>query len=462
MNLESVRARTEQRALAEQAALASSISAASRLIALAVFLPIVTTLYLLGFPGWGGALLPMTLALVFFGTVFIFRARPWAATLGPYLFLLDVGFVFVVLLRVMDSRPVPTAVAAFSVGLLSLVLVTTGTAMRPKALAVVTLGAVVAQLLLMRKAQVPLDTRFLSTAALVTVGLIQAGLIERLRRMVRGMANSEVAWRLEHEQVAALSQARATIEQLLAEQRAQNAQLLSLQADKEALVSLLVHDLRSPLGSLRANLDWARDELGAERDRELKDALRDASDEAVRLNKMITDLLDLSRLESGSFPLARETQPCQPMLEQLALQLGAQARARLVKLEVVVSHDAHLDADHALLRRALENLVSNALRYSPPSGRVLVEARREGPHFSFAVRNEGPLIPPAVRASLFEKYVQGGTHEENRRAGFGLGLYFCKLCVDAHGGTLGLEDAPPWGASFVLRVPGVVDATAAA
>jgi signal transduction histidine kinase len=74
----------------------------------------------------------------------------------------------------------------------------------------------------------------------------------------------------------------------------------------------------------------------------------------------------------------------------------------------------------------------------------------------FAVRNDGPVIPEAARGALFDKFVQAGSAQENRRAGWGLGLYFCKLCVDAHRGHIGVQDEPGWPTSFVIRIPGVV------
>jgi signal transduction histidine kinase len=76
-----------------------------------------------------------------------------------------------------------------------------------------------------------------------------------------------------------------------------------------------------------------------------------------------------------------------------------------------------------------------------------------------SVHNDGPVIPVPARAALFDKYVQAGAPDANRRAGWGLGLYFCKLCVQAHGGRIGVEDEPGWATSFVVRLP-VTEASA--
>jgi signal transduction histidine kinase len=265
----------------------------------------------------------------------------------------------------------------------------------------------------------------------------------------------------EQAQLDELIEARATIERLRTDLQSRNARLGALQTDQQSLTALLVHDLRAPLSAVRANLDWVKGELPKDFDDEVLSALTEARLVTDRLAGMIGDLLNITRLESGALPLDRQPQPFAATLEALHKQLEAQARGRRITVELEV-HDAVLEADHSLLMRTLENLSSNALRYTPSGGRIRLEGRTVDDEVFFAIRNDGPVIPEAVRAALFEKYVQVGSAQENRRAGWGLGLYFCKLCVDAHGGRIGVEDEAGWSTSFVIRMPGVVTTLRAA
>ncbi|MFZ5444507.1 MAG: sensor histidine kinase [Myxococcota bacterium] len=462
MSHESVHAEAEQRALAAQSARASLGGAKARLMALGVFLPILVALHLLGFSGWGDAILPLAAAFGIHGALYAARHHRLAARVLPFLFFVDVAIIFEVVTRLMPGSPWPTALATFSVGLFAVVVVMASTTMDRRVIWATALGASAAVFGVMRIAGNPHDTTLPAVAVVLLIAGVQTGLIKQLRNMVRELASTEVDWRVANDRVEELTRARDTIEQLLGEQRAHNDELRRLQTDKEALAALLVHDLRAPLGSLRANLDWARSELPPETDAEVATSLLDASTEAIRLGSMINDLLDITRLESGSFPLDRQPGVAEETLDAVVRHLGAQARARRVKLVLEPPPRVFLDVDHPLLRRALENLVSNALRYTPAEGTVRLEGRVRGEAFEFVVRNEGPSISPDARATLFDKFVQAGNRAENRRAGWGLGLYFCKLCVDAHGGSISLEDAPGWGASFVVQLPRALDTKAAA
>lgn len=461
MPYEVVRGQAEATALAEQSARATVTAARVRLVAAVAFAVLAGVMHVAGGPGWDTYLGPLGVFSVFASVLFFARKQPWLARLGPYSFLLDVLVVYELQRRSMPGSPFPAGVAGFSLGLFVMMVAFTASTMRRTAAWAVAALSAVAQVALMQQAGVSWAAQVSAVVVLGLAGLVQTTVTSRLRRMVRSLASTEVAWRRSHEEVKELTEARATIERLLADARAQNAQLVALQADKESLTSLLVHDLRAPLGAVRANLDWVKGELPKDFDEEVLNALTEARQVTDRLAGMIGDLLNITRMESGSFPLNREPQPSRAMLESLHKQLQAQGRGRRITVELETD-DVVLEADHALLMRTLENISSNALRYTPSGGRIRLEGRREGDTVVFAVRNDGPVIPPAARASLFDKFVQAGSAQENRRAGWGLGLYFCKLTVDAHGGTIGVEDCDGWPTSFRICIPGVVTAQRAA
>ncbi|MDP2274855.1 MAG: ATP-binding protein [Archangium sp.] len=443
----------EAHTFAEQSARASAAALRARFALFAVIVPVLLVLQQWGGPGWNADLTPVAAFGLFSAVLIALRRSAIVLRVAPFLFVLDVLLVFEVQRRSLSTSPFPAGVAGFSLGLFALLVSLTGSTMRLPAIVLVTVAAIPAQVALMQVAGVGAGAQVLAAFVLLAVLSTQAGINARLRRMVRSLASSEIAWRREHDQVTELTQARATIERMLVEARAQNAELVTLQAEKDSLTSLLVHDLRAPLGAVRANLDWIRSELPVGSDPEIINAVSESRQVTDRLSGMIGDLLNISQLERGALQLARESKPCSEMLGALHRQLQAQARSRRITVEFQCD-DVVLEADHALLMRALENIASNALRYTPAGGRLRLEAHRDGASVVYSVRNDGPVIPQAKRAGLFDKYVQAGSEGDNRRAGWGLGLYFCRLCMDAHGGTIGVVDRAGWSTSFDLRVPG--------
>lgn len=448
--------RSEQALLEQQLLRAASTAARVRLVVVAVFAPLLAVLQLANVPGWDTYLGPVLLYGALAVALWLVRKRASLARHSAFAFVLDVLVVFELQRRSLPSSPFPAGVAGFSLGLFGLLIAMCAVSMQRRATWTVTFVACLAQVQLMRLAGIGAGAIIAAVLVCVTLALALTALAGRLRAMVRELAATEVAWRQEHEQVEELKAARDTIARMLIDASAQNERLSRMQEDKDQLTSLLVHDLRSPLGTVRANLDWVKSELPADFDAEVLSALTESRAVTDRLAGMIGDLLNIAKLESGQLSLQRESVPCLSMMTSLQRQLQAQARSRKVNVELRAD-DVLLDADRALVTRALENLCSNALRYTPAGGRIGLEALQRDGELVFAIRNDGPVIPHEARARLFDKYVQAGSTTENRRAGWGLGLYFVKIALDAHGGKVAVADAPGWSTSFELRIPNVVE-----
>lgn len=442
----------EERVLAEQAARAFGLASRIRASAVLVFVPLVGWHTLLETPGWAPYLRPLLPYALFAFAVFQFRGLPWVKRVGAFSFIVDVLFVFALQWLAQPASPFPAGVAGFSLGLFALLVLLAGASMQRDATLATALVAAPLQVLLMREAGVGFGAQVAAVVVLAAAAFAQAGFVRRLVKMVRSAASLEVAHRLETERVQKLEEARATIAKLLEEAEAKNRQLETLQSDKDVLTSLLVHDLRAPLSAVKANLDWLKGEVGALDDEDVTEAVAESRQVTERLTGMIGDLLNISKLEANALPVQAEPVLARSMLQSLGKQLSAQARSRRVTVSVDAD-DFTFDGDQGLLVRVLENLSSNALRYTPPSGRVHLEARADESEVQLVVRNDGTPIPPPVRPTLFDKFAQGADAKENRRVGWGLGLYFCKLCVDAHGGSIAVEDAPGWATSFVVRLP---------
>jgi two-component system, sensor histidine kinase and response regulator len=232
--------------------------------------------------------------------------------------------------------------------------------------------------------------------------------------------------------------------------RSQRDDLMRLTLQKERLTAFVVHDLKNPV----ASMDLHAQVLLA--DRELPQRARDAAlqirSDARGLMRLLLNLLDISKSEEGKLDL----KPTAVDLVALAREIldAAEVKAQAAGVTLEVSIDARLvTADADLLRRVLENLVDNALRHTPRGGTVRVMSGVTDGHARISVADSGVGIAPELSGRIFEPFVQlEGDHRATTRTGRGLGLTFCRLAVEGHGGRIWVEDAEP-GAVFVVSLP---------
>jgi signal transduction histidine kinase len=232
---------------------------------------------------------------------------------------------------------------------------------------------------------------------------------------------------------------------------------LELDRLREDMTEMLVHDLRSPLSMVLASLSMmpesfeARDE---DRFGQLMGIARRSSD---RILNLINELMDISQLERGELPLSREPTPISDLFSEIIGRYGPVAISNDIDLSV--SSDGSLpllDVDRSLITRVLANLVDNALKFTPDGGDVSLWVRRDENASSgdllIGVRDTGPGIPTEEMSKLFEKFQQV-PNIRGRRRGTGLGLPFCRLAVEAHGGEIWVESEVGQGSTFVMRLP---------
>lgn len=231
---------------------------------------------------------------------------------------------------------------------------------------------------------------------------------------------------------------------------------------REEMTSMLIHDLRSPLSLIRGALQQIAfiHRTGATADQgQLLDI---AQVNVERLLDMIDLLLEIGRLENGQGLVERRPVDLPNLLQETAEQLTPLAARARITLEVKTAPALPaVPADPGHLGRVLHNLVDNALKFTPDGGHVRLWARLEpeqdqdSPHHAhllLGVSDNGPGIPPAERATLFQKFTQvrGRT---GRRKGTGLGLAYCRLATEAHGGQIWVESENGSGSTFILRLP---------
>jgi signal transduction histidine kinase len=236
-----------------------------------------------------------------------------------------------------------------------------------------------------------------------------------------------------------------------------NRELERLQRLQQDLLRLIVHDLLNPISVVQANMEYALGRVGGSPGSDdLADVLRDADEAALRLQRIAEDLLLVAKDEDAALPVLRSRIAVWPLLDEVRRRHLRTAEERRVTLDVVVDAQPELFADKALLARALDNLVDNAVRFTPRGGRIEVAAHING-EAVFTVSNTGHVVPPEERERLFEKFARvggaGGRIESVGRVGPGIGLYFCRRAAEAHGGRIALVETEEWPARFVMRLP---------
>jgi signal transduction histidine kinase len=237
-------------------------------------------------------------------------------------------------------------------------------------------------------------------------------------------------------------------------QRILDERAAALQTEKQwrvDLTNLIVHDLKSPLSSILINLDSVlRGRLGAVPE-EQQDRLSRARYSTEAMAALIDDLLAVERLEAGALHLTLVANNLTLLLEAGMEGMAVLADARQIELTARLADPLpFLPFDEALLQRVMQNLLTNAIKFSPPRSIIHVEAITTPTWVTISVIDSGPGVHPDQRQRIFEKFarVQG---VEGR--GHGLGLSLCKLVIEAHSGHIWVEDGPDGGSCFAFSLP---------
>lgn len=249
-------------------------------------------------------------------------------------------------------------------------------------------------------------------------------------------------------------EAEERIKRLVSELEAKNKALLEAQQQKEALTAYIVHDLKNPLSAIVANAYALQEE--PELSEPTRESMRDIYLGAQAMDRMVLTLLDVSKSEDGALVPRRVPVPLEALLQQAAASMAALAQLRQQKIELRFDLGSPtIDADADLLRRIVTNLVDNSLKYAPAGTSIVIEATTGADGSAeIRIRDQGPGIPEEHRDRIFDKYVRlDGSSGANARKSRGLGLAFCRLAAEAHGGRVWVEPNVPVGSTFVISLP---------
>ncbi len=228
-------------------------------------------------------------------------------------------------------------------------------------------------------------------------------------------------------------------------------QLQELERMRDSLVHMLVHDLRSPLTGISGYLELSTDRVRDLGSPELLADFEDMGQSVRMLTDMVSNVLDVSRFEADAMPLNRVEVDLRTLAAEAIATLGRSRHATVHFTPPPEAVPAMADAD--VIRRVIANLVGNAIKFTPTGGAVVVEVGPGSSGPKVRVTDTGPGIPVEHHHRIFEKFGQVAGAEGPKIAASGLGLTFCKMAVEAHGGKIGVESEVGKGSTFWVFLP---------
>ncbi len=223
---------------------------------------------------------------------------------------------------------------------------------------------------------------------------------------------------------------------------------------RDTFISVASHELRTPLTATRAYAELLKKRLGnrpelGDDERRMLDTIQEQS---IRLDKMVENLLDITRLETGQLTLAPQPVVLNDLLSHLVTQITPTLRHHMLTLDMP-SESLIANVDELRLVQVVQNLIQNAVKYSPHGGPVTVTLSRDNNAAVIAVADRGIGIPKDAQEKLFTRFYRAANAESNHINGLGVGLYVVREIVRLHGGEVSVESVEGAGSTFTIRIP---------
>jgi two-component system, sensor histidine kinase and response regulator len=243
-------------------------------------------------------------------------------------------------------------------------------------------------------------------------------------------------------------------QQLVEQQKDLVAQLSKANAAKDRFLGMCAHDLRNPLSSIRGLAELMDENaigILTPEQREIVQTIHGASQSMLQL---VNELLDVATIEAGHLKLEKTPTNIVEIVERSVHLSNIEAAKKNTKIELVkLPTDPIVDVDSNKIRQVVDNLINNAVKYSPRGSIITVLIHSSGTVAGFAVRDSGPGIPENERHKLFKDYGRLSTQPTGGEKSTGLGLAICRKIVEAHDGTIGVDNIPGRGAEFIVSLP---------
>jgi len=221
---------------------------------------------------------------------------------------------------------------------------------------------------------------------------------------------------------------------------------------REELTSMIYHDLRSPLANIISSLDVLTSMFPGSENEPIQSVASIARRSTDRIQRLVSSLLDINRLEAGQAIVSQQTVTPLDLAEEAldAVHPMAESRHQILKNQLT-GKLPQIWVDVDMIRRVLINLMENALKFTAPGGLVILGGKQEGDWVHIWVQDNGAGIPPAEQEHIFEKFIR--LKGQENVSGLGVGLAFCRLAVNGHGGKIWVESETGKGSKFTMTLP---------
>jgi signal transduction histidine kinase len=228
--------------------------------------------------------------------------------------------------------------------------------------------------------------------------------------------------------------------------------LKQLEELRQDLISMIVHDMKSPLSGIMGSLDYlAKIPPGA---KEYTGIISVAKNSANNLLNLITNLLDISRMEEGKLSLNLESEKIGQLLAPITDQFKLLSKSEDKEFHIEFEQDLpQVRVDRNIITRVIVNLLTNALHHTISGGKIWLKTKKIDEKLQLCIADDGVGIPEEYRERIFEKFVQVERKRARLRTGTGLGLTFCKMAIELHGGKIWVESKPEKGSAFMFTLP---------
>jgi two-component system sensor histidine kinase/response regulator len=243
-------------------------------------------------------------------------------------------------------------------------------------------------------------------------------------------------------------------QQLVEQQKLLVSQLSKANADKDRFLGMCAHDLRNPLSSIRGLAELLDEDAVGPMSGEQKEIIQTIHGASQSMLQLVNELLDVATIEGGHLKLDKMPTSMAEIVERSVHLSNMEAAKKNTKIEMVKTNgDPVVDVDRNKMRQVVDNIISNAVKYSPKGSIITVVIHANADVAGFAVRDNGPGIPDSERHLLFKDYGRLSAKPTGGEKSTGLGLAICRKIVEAHNGTIGVENIPGRGAEFIVSLP---------
>jgi len=241
------------------------------------------------------------------------------------------------------------------------------------------------------------------------------------------------------------------LKRLQAEVQAERDALIDAQKQREQLFEFIVHDLKNPLATIQVGLDLLSD--SPDNAPSVQQQLLRIRETAQSMGRMVQNILDIGRAEQMGLEIRRARLPLRDWLPGLLREVEYRAQRLNQRMSWDCPQELDIEADPDLMRRVLLNLLDNALKYSPSGSQTRIEAEAVDGGVAFRVSDEGQGVPEHMREAIFDKFIRLEDEGARTRSSSGLGLTFCQVVAEAHGGRIWVEENQPKGSVFIIEIP---------